>query len=44
MAMEILNNTFGAFWFLLKDYFMVLLAWGVVMVMFLAIYYLLIKR
>lgn len=43
-ALIILDNTFYAFWFLLKDYFMLLLAYGVLVVLFLAIYYLLIKR
>jgi len=40
----ILNNTFFAFWYLLGEYFLAI--WGVVIffAIFLALYYLIIKR
>jgi len=43
-GLEILNNSFFGFWYILGEYFLILLAFGEIITLFFGLYYLIIKR
>ncbi len=43
-GLEILDSVFFGFWYILGNYFIILLAFGEMITLFFALYYLIIKR